>query len=196
MVLPDRRNLRIILGSASPRRKELLSLLGIDFTIELPADNDESYPDGTPYMEIPRIISLKKSNAFGRPLEADEVLITADTMVFGPDNIPLGKPKSPQDAYRMLSILSGCTHEVITGVTLRTAKATHTFNTVTEVTFKELSSEEINYYIDNYHPYDKAGGYAIQEWIGATGITSINGSYFNVVGLPVQRVYEALRALG
>lgn len=186
---------KIILGSASPRRKELLSLLGIDFTVELPSGNDESYPADTPYMEIPRLISLKKSNAFSRPLQDDEVLITADTMVFGPANIPLGKPKDAEDAFKMLVALSGYTHEVITGVTLRTSKATHTFSTTTQVTFKELSEEEIRYYIENYHPYDKAGGYAIQEWIGATGITSINGSYFNVVGLPVQRVYEALKKL-
>lgn len=112
-----------------------------------------------------------------------------------PRTSPLGKPKDAEDAYKMLAALSGYTHEVITGVTLRTPKVTHTFITSTEVTFKELTEEEIHYYIDNYHPYDKAGGYAIQEWIGATGITSINGSYFNVVGLPVQRVYEALNEL-
>lgn len=195
MVLSDRRDIRIILGSASPRRKELLSLLGIDFTIELPADNDESYPADTPYAEIPLVISLKKSHAFGRPLEKDEVLITADTMVFGPNNIPIGKPKDAADAYKMLAALSGYTHEVITGVTLRTPKAVHTFSTTTEVTFKDLTDEEIYYYINNYHPYDKAGGYAIQEWIGAVGIRSINGSYYNVVGLPIQRVYEALKSI-
>lgn len=189
------KNRRIILGSASPRRKELLSLLGLEFTVELPSDNDETYPADTPYAEIPRVISLKKSHAFSRPLEKDEVLITADTMVFGPGNYPLGKPKDADDAFKMLVALSGCTHEVITGVTLRTSKAIHTFTTSTEVTFKELSEEEIYYYIENFHPYDKAGGYAIQEWIGAIGITSVNGSYFNVVGLPVQRVYEALKKL-
>ncbi|MBO7248783.1 MAG: septum formation protein Maf [Bacteroidales bacterium] len=195
MVLSNRRNFRIILGSASPRRKELLSMLGLEFTVELPVENDESYPADTPYAEIPRVISLKKSNAFPRPLEKDEVLITADTMVFGPGNYPLGKPKDAEDAFKMLVALSGCTHQVITGVTLRTSKVAHTFTTTTEVTFKELTEKEIRYYIDNYRPFDKAGAYAIQEWIGAIGITSINGSYFNVVGLPVQRVYEALGKL-
>ena len=188
-------NRKIILGSASPRRRELLSLLGLDFTIELPVTNDESYPEETLYSEIPRLVSLKKSQGFGRDLKDDEVLITADTMVFGPQDIPLGKPKDAEDAYKMLAALSGYTHKVITGVTLRTVKVTHTFTTTTEVTFKELSNEEIRYYIDNFQPYDKAGGYAIQEWIGAVGITSISGSYFNVVGLPVQRVYEALKEL-
>ena len=195
MVLSDRRDFRIILGSASPRRKELLSLLGFEFTVELPAENDESYPEDTPYTEIPRIISLKKSHSFGRPLEEDEVLITADTMVFGPQNNPLGKPKDAADAYKMLAALSGYTHEVITGVTIRTVKGVHTFSTSTEVTFRELTDEEIYYYIEKYRPYDKAGGYAIQEWIGATGITSINGSYFNVVGLPIQRLYDALKTI-
>lgn len=186
---------KIILGSASPRRKELLSLLGIPFSIELPTNSDESYPDGTQYNMIPETIALGKSAGFGRELGEDEILITADTMVFCPDHEPLGKPKNPEDAIRMLHKLSGKTHEVITGVAIRTSKGVTSFSTTTEVTFKELSDKEIEYYISNYAPYDKAGAYAIQEWIGAAGITSINGSYFNVVGLPVQRVYEVLRNL-
>lgn len=186
---------KIILGSASPRRKELLSLLGIPFSIELPTNSDESYPDDTQYNMIPETIALGKSAGFGRELVEDEILITADTMVFCPDHEPLGKPKNSEDAIRMLHKLSGKTHEVITGVAIRTSKGVTSFSTTTEVTFKELSDKEIEYYISNYAPYDKAGAYAIQEWIGAAGITSINGSYFNVVGLPVQRVYEVLRNL-
>ena len=137
-------------------------------------------------------MSEGKSAGFHRPLAEDEILITADTMVIIPGKEILGKPKDRQDACRMLRDLSGRSHHVITAVTLRDSQKKETFTVTTEVWFKELSESEINYYIDTYKPFDKAGAYAIQEWIGHIGITRIEGSYFNVVGFPVQRVYEAL----
>ena len=189
----------IILGSNSPRRRELLKGLDIEFEVDTRNNFEESFGPDTPYDEVPRLMAEGKSHGFHRPLEEDEILITADTMVILPasEGQPgeiLGKPKGREDACRMLRDLSGREHHVTTAVTLRDAHREKTFDVTTEVWFKELSPEEIDYYVDTYKPYDKAGAYAIQEWIGHVGITRIEGSYFNVVGFPVQRVYEALKA--
>ena len=196
----DLKGKRVILGSNSPRRRELLSGLNIDFEVDGKNNFDECFSPDTPYDEVPRLMSVGKSHGFHRPLAEDEILITADTMVILPptEDRPgeiLGKPKDADDAVRMLHDLSGRKHHVTTAVTLRTTETEETFSTTTEVWFKDLTDEEITYYVNNFKPFDKAGAYAIQEWIGYAGITRIEGSYFNVVGFPVQRVYEALRRL-
>ena len=193
----DLKGKRIILGSNSPRRRELLKGLGIDFLVDTRNNFDENFSSETPYDEVPRLMSEGKSLGFHRPLEPDEILITADTMVIlPPDNGRpgeiLGKPRDREDAIRMLRDLSGRGHHVTTAVTFRTVNRKETFSDTTEVWFKELTGEEIAYYVDTFKPFDKAGAYAIQEWIGYAGITRIDGSYFNVVGFPVQRVYETL----
>lgn len=190
----------IILGSNSPRRRELLAGLHIDFEVDTGNNFDECFSPDTPFDEVPRLMSVGKSHGFHRPLAENEILITADTMVILPptEGQPgeiLGKPKDRADAIRMLRDLSGREHHVTTAVTLRTIDREETFSVTTEVWFKTLTDEEINYYVDTCKPYDKAGAYAIQEWIGHAGITRIEGSYFNVVGFPVQRVYEALLKL-
>ena len=194
----DLKGKRVILGSNSPRRRELLKGLNIDFEVDGRNNFDECFSPDTPYDEVPRLMSVGKSHGFHRPLSEDEILITADTMVILPptDDRPgeiLGKPKDRDDAVRMLRDLSGRKHHVTTAVTLRTTEKEETFSTTTDVWFKDLADEEITYYVNNFKPFDKAGAYAIQEWIGYAGITRIEGSYFNVVGFPVQRVYEALR---
>ena len=196
----DLKGKRVILGSNSPRRRELLKGLNIDFEVDGRNDFDERFSPNTPYDEVPRLMSVGKSHGFHRPLAEDEILITADTMVIlppadGRSGEILGKPKDREDAIRMLRDLSGRKHHVTTAVTLRTTEKEETFSTTTDVWFKDLSDEEITYYVNNFKPFDKAGAYAIQEWIGYAGITRIEGSYFNVVGFPVQRVYEALRRL-
>ena len=196
----DLKGKRVILGSNSPRRRELLAGLKIDFEVDTMNDFDECFSPDTPYDEVPRLMSVGKSHGFHRPLADDEILITADTMVILPptEGRPgeiLGKPKDRADAIRMLRDLSGREHHVITAVTLRTVEKEETFCDTTEVWFKDLTDEEIEYYVDTCRPYDKAGAYAIQEWIGYAGITRIDGSYFNVVGFPVHRVYETLRNL-
>lgn len=183
---------RIILGSNSPRRRELLKGLDIDFEVDTQNDFEEYFGDGIPFQEVPRLMAEGKSHGFHRPLMNDEILITADTMVILPGKEILGKPRDREDACRMLRDLSGREHEVVTAVTLRSRSKEETFSVSTKVFFKHLTDSEIAYYVDNYRPYDKAGAYAIQEWIGHIGITGIEGSYFNVVGFPVQRVYEAL----
>ena len=194
----DLKGKRVILGSNSPRRRELLKGLNIDFEVDTGNNFDEHFSTDTPYDEVPRLMSVGKSHGFHRPLEPGEILITADTMVILPptDGRPgeiLGKPKDREDAIRILRDLSGREHHVTTAVTLRTIEKEETFSTTTDVWFKDLTDEEITYYVNNFKPFDKAGAYAIQEWIGYAGITRIEGSYFNVVGFPVQRVYEALR---
>jgi septum formation protein len=189
---------RIILGSQSPRRQELLKGLAVDFEIDTNNNFNECFGPDVPYDEVPRLMSEGKSRGFHRPLEADEILITADTMVILPaeEGRPgeiLGKPKDREDACRMLRDLSGRRHHVTTAVTLRSREKTLTRTDTTQVWFKPLSEEEICYYVDRFRPYDKAGAYAIQEWIGYAGITRIDGSYFNVVGFPVHCVYEMLQ---
>lgn len=182
---------RITLASGSPRRKELLTGLGLPFRIEVGKDEKEAYSDNLPHWQIPEFLARHKSESFHRPLEDGEVLITADTLVFKDGEI-LGKPKDRQDAFRILSLLSDATHTVKTGVCIRSAQRTVSFTDTTEVTFRKLSEDEIYHYIDNFKPYDKAGAYGIQEWIGYIGITGIKGSYFNVIGLPVQMLYDEL----
>ena len=195
----DLHSKHIILGSNSPRRRELLKGLDIDFEVDTKNNFEEHFNSDTPYDQVPRLMSEGKSLGFHRPLKEDEILITADTMVILPesDGEPgeiLGKPRDREDACRMLRDLSGREHHVTTAVTIRDAHRKHTFDVTTQVWFKPLTEEEITYYVDTYKPFDKAGAYAIQEWIGHVGITRIEGSYFNVVGFPVQRVYEALQA--
>ena len=182
---------RIVLGSASPRRRELLAGLGLEFTVEAIPGAPETYSPTLMPDEVPAALAVSKSEGFHRPLEPDEILITADTVVICGEDI-LGKPSGREDAVRMLRKLSGRTHRVVTGVCIRDLGHRSVFSSTSEVEFKPLSDEEINYYIDRYRPFDKAGGYGIQEWIGYIGITSIRGSYFNIVGLPVQRLYTVL----
>ena len=195
----DLRGKHIILGSNSPRRRELLKGLDIDFEVDTRNNFEESFGADVPFDQVPRLMALGKSHGFHRPLEENEILITADTMVILPPTATtpgeiLGKPKDAADACRMLRDLSGRKHHVTTAVTLRDCRKEVTFDVTTEVWFKDLTEEEISYYVHTYKPFDKAGAYAIQEWIGHVGITRIEGSYFNVVGFPVQRVYEALQA--
>ncbi len=190
---------RIILGSNSPRRRELLKGLDIDFTVDTGNDFEENFGPGVPYDAVPRLMAEGKSHGFHRPLEENEILITADTMVILPptEDRPgeiLGKPRDRADACRMLQDLSGRRHHVTTAVTIRDCRREESFEVTTQVWFKPLTKAEIDYYVDTYKPFDKAGAYAIQEWIGHVGITRIEGSYFNVVGFPVQRVYEKLQS--
>ena len=179
------------LASASPRRRELLKGLDIEFTVEPGKDEKEAFSEGMPHTESPAFLARHKSETFHRELAPHEVLITADTLVFLDEQI-LGKPHSPEEARQMLRDLSGRTHAVITGVALRTREKMHSFSDTTEVDFIALTDDEIAYYIEKYRPYDKAGAYGVQEWIGYVGITAIHGSYFNVMGLPVQRLYTEL----
>lgn len=183
---------RIILGSNSPRRKELLAGLDIEFTVDTANTFEESLEPGTEAHLVPLHMSCGKSHGFHRQLDNDEVLITADTVVIV-DGKVLGKPHSRQEAVEMLEMLSGRSHEVVTAVTIRDCSRESSFSTSTMVEFKELETEEINYYIDTYKPFDKAGSYGIQEWIGYIGITSITGSFYNVMGFPVQRVWTELK---
>lgn len=185
------KDMKIILASNSPRRKELLGALEIDFEVRIMDGIDETYPQGLTMTGIPEHISSQKAAAYA--LGEDELLIAADTIVYLEGEV-LGKPANAKEACAMLAKLSGQTHQVITGVTLRTLERTHTFSCVTEVTFAELTQEQIQYYVKNYAPFDKAGAYGIQEWIGCVGVTSINGSYYNVMGLPVQRLNQELHA--
>lgn len=181
--------MKIILASNSPRRKELLGGLGVDFEVKVMKGVDEAYPDTLPAKDVAEYISREKASVYD--VADDELVITADTVVIVGDDI-LGKPKDADDAHRMLREISGRTHQVVTGVCLTTAKEQRSFSVVTDVTFKQLSDEEIDFYIRNHRPYDKAGAYGIQEWIGYIGVTGLNGSYYNVMGFPVQRVYEEL----
>ena len=183
---------RIILASNSPRRKELLAGLDLQFEVRVLQDIDESYPHDLPTLKIAEFISKKKADAYVETMADDELVITADTVVILGDEV-MGKPHDEADAKRMLGELSGRTHQVATGVTLSTKERQMSFSVVTDVTFKQLSADEIDYYVRTYHPMDKAGAYGIQEWIGYIGVTALKGSYFNVMGLPVQRIYEALK---
>ena len=182
---------RIILASNSPRRRELLGGLGIDFTVKVIGGIDESWPHELKGEDIPLYISREKAAPYKATIAPDELVITADTIVHV-DGEVLGKPADEADAKRMLRMISGRWHEVITGVTLMTSEREHSFAVTTKVKFCNLSDSEIDYYIKNYAPMDKAGAYGIQEWIGYVGVEAIEGSYFNVVGLPVQRLYREL----
>ena len=180
----------IILASQSPRRKELLSLLDLEFTVEIKSI-DEIFPKDLKTSKVAEYLAELKASAFTN-IKDDQVIITADTVVILNDTI-LGKPKDKAEATEMLHRLSNRSHEVITGVCLKSAQKTSTFSSSTKVYFRDLTDAEIDYYIENYKPYDKAGSYGIQEWIGAIGITKIEGSYFNVVGLPIQELNEQLK---
>lgn len=182
---------KIVLASNSPRRRELLGGLGIDFTVKVIGGIDESWPHELKGEDIPLYISREKAAPYKASIAKDELVITADTIVYV-DGEVLGKPHDEADAKRMLRMISGRWHEVITGVTLMTAEHEHSFAVTTKVKFCNLSDSEIDYYIKNYAPMDKAGAYGIQEWIGYVGVEAIEGSYFNVVGLPVQRLYREL----
>lgn len=186
---------QLILASASPRRKELLAGLNIPFEVRLIDGIDETYPPELPTDEVPLYISQKKAAAYKANISPHTIVLTADTVVVCNEQI-LGKPIDEADARRMLQMLSGKTHRVITGVTLLVEGNSKSFSVATDVSFKPLSAAEIDYYIRTFKPFDKAGAYGIQEWIGYIGVTAINGSYFNVMGLPVQRIYEELRTLG
>ena len=185
---------KLILASNSPRRKELLASLGLPFEVRVLQDIDESYPDDLLFSEVALYIAGKKADAYRTIVNDDELIITADTVVIVGDEI-LGKPVDEADAERMLRQLSGRIHQVTTGVCLLTASQERRFAVTTDVTFKELSDEEIRYYVTTYKPFDKAGAYGIQEWIGYVGVTCLHGSYYNVMGLPVQRIYETIRTL-
>lgn len=183
----------LILSSNSPRRKELLQGLGIPFKVLVIKGIDESYPDTLPAAEVAEYIAAKKAAPYRDNIAGtDNIVLTADTVVVCNDDI-MGKPTDEQDAFRMLRELSGKTHQVYTGVCLTTSTVQKHFCVRTDVTFRELSDEEIMHYIRTYKPFDKAGAYGIQEWIGYVGITSIHGSYYNVMGLPVQRIYQELK---
>lgn len=186
------KDLKIILASNSPRRRELLKGLDIDFTVKVLSDIQESYPADLPAAEVASYIAGEKADAYKDLLLEDEMVITADTIVVLGTEI-LGKPKDEADARRMLQELSGKTHQVITGVCMMTREKRRVFSVITDVTFKEFTAEEITHYITKYQPYDKAGAYGIQEWIGYIGVTALNGSYFNVMGFPVQRIYSELQ---
>ena len=187
----DTRGKRIILASASPRRKELMAGLDIDFEVDTRNNFEETYNSETPHDKIPEVLSEGKSFGFHRPLENNEILITSDTLVLCGDKV-MGKPHSRSEAQEMLRLLSGREHKVITAITIRDSQRHETISDTARVFFKELSENEIDYYIDHYRPFDKAGAYGIQEWIGYIGIDRIEGSYFTIMGLPVHLVYQSL----
>lgn len=183
---------RIILGSGSPRRRELLAGLDIDFVTDTGNTFEEAYSPDTPHRDIPVLMSEGKSHGFHRPLEDNEILITSDTMVLCGDRV-LGKPRSREEAVGMLEFLSGRRHEVLTAVTIRTNFREITFKDTTFVTFRSLSPDEIDYYIDTCRPFDKAGAYGVQEWIGYAGLESVEGSFYTVMGFPTHLVYRHLQ---
>lgn len=183
---------KIILASNSPRRKELLSGLGLKYTVKTLPDIDETYPESVRGEDIATYIAEKKANAYKQYLEDDTLLITADTIVLMNDRV-YGKPVDLDDAKRMLRDLSGNTHLVVTGVCLTTKEKQHTFSVTSEVRFARLEEAEIDCYVEKYKPLDKAGAYGIQEWIGYIAVEYISGSYFNIMGLPVQRLYQELK---
>lgn len=192
MILENLKKYQITLASNSPRRKELLSGLNLDYKVKTLPDIDETYPDTLKGEDIPLYIARKKAEAYKSIMSKNELIITADTIVYT-DGEVLGKPKDEADARRMLHALSGRSHQVITGVCITTSGFQRSFASVTEVTFDTLTDEEIDFYISTYNPMDKAGAYGIQEWIGFIGVSKLNGSYFNVMGLPVQRLYRELK---
>lgn len=181
----------LILASASPRRRELLAQCDLKFELADKFECDEHYPATMPCIEVAQYLSTLKSNAYPKVLGDNDILLTADTVVIA-NNTILGKPTDRDNAFAMLRMLSGRKHTVMTGVTLRTKSKAHSFSVASEVCFRNISDEEIAYYIDTYKPFDKAGAYGIQEWIGYVAIEGIEGSFFNVMGLPVQRLYIEL----
>lgn len=190
-MLENLKKYKIILASNSPRRRELLAGLDIPFEVKVLPGIEEHYPATLQGEDIPKYLSAQKAAAYRDGMTGDELIITADTIVWV-DGVVLGKPHDASDAVRMLAMLSGKTHEVMTGVTVMTCDRQHTFAVTTKVEFAALSDEEITYYVEHYRPFDKAGAYGIQEWIGYVGVRSLEGSYYNVMGLPVQRLYVEL----
>lgn len=190
-MLDNLKSYHIILGSGSPRRRELLAGLGLDFEVRLVKDTDESYPESLKGGDIPMYLSQKKAAAYLPSLAIDELLITADTIVHL-DGMVLGKPHDEAQAKEMLRQLSGRTHEVYTGVSLTTSNFQKSFFVGTEVRFAPLTEEAVDYYVRQYHPMDKAGSYGVQEWIGYMGVERIDGCYYNIMGLPLQRLWREL----
>jgi septum formation protein len=183
---------RLILASKSPRRQQLLRELGVDFEVRANNDDEELYPAHLTMNEIPVFLAIHKANPLISSLVKDEILVTSDTIVWCDGHV-IGKPTDKDDAFRIISLLSGNKHTVVTGVCISTSTETKTFYDSTDVFFRKLTDEEIWYYINEYKPFDKAGAYGIQEWIGFIGIERIEGSYFNVMGLPVQKLYIELQ---
>ena len=182
---------KVILASGSPRRRELMAGLGVNYEVRILPDVDESYPDTLQGEEIPLYIAKEKADAYIPMMQPDELIITADTIVWL-DGKVLGKPRDSEDALQMLRTMSGRTHEVFTGVCITTTDWQRSFTAQTEVRFATLSEDEIIYYVDNFKPMDKAGAYGVQEWIGFIGVENISGSYYNIMGLPVQKLYREL----
>ena len=193
-MLDNLKEYHIILASNSPRRRELLAGLGLDFEVRTLPGIDESYPDSLEGSHIPLYIARKKAEAYRTYLHKDELMITADTIVWL-DRRVLGKPRAEAEAVQMLRDMSGRTHEVYTGVCLTTSARQRSFTVGTRVRFAQLSDEEIQYYVSHFHPLDKAGAYGVQEWIGYVGVEYIEGSYYNVMGLPMQRLYQELKLM-
>ena len=193
-MLDHLKNYHIILASQSPRRQELLRGLNIPFEVKV-IEVEETYPKGLVGVDIPMYLSEKKANAFNGLMDETTMLITADTIVWHEGKV-FGKPTDRKNATSMLKALSGKTHQVITGVCISTLQKRKVFSVISEVRFASLNSSEIEYYLDNYQPYDKAGSYGVQEWIGFVGVEFIEGSYFNVMGLPIQRLYNELKNWG
>lgn len=191
MPLDNLKKYKVILASNSPRRKELLTGLGIDYEVRTLPDVDESYPETLKGADIPLYIAKEKANAYLGMMQPGELIITADTIVWL-DGKVLGKPRDRGEALQMLREMSGRTHEVFTGVCITTTEWQRSFAAQTEVRFSPLSEEEITYYVDKYKPMDKAGAYGVQEWIGFIGVENISGSYYNIMGLPVQKLYREL----
>ncbi|MDR2774670.1 MAG: Maf-like protein [Tannerella sp.] len=187
-------NYKIILASNSPRRKELLKGLDMDFEVRVISDIDETFPQDTPPDEVPAYLARKKADAYLATMKPDELIITADTVVVLDGDI-LEKPADREDAIRMLRRLSGRKHQVITAVALTTVAERTGFSVISTVDFDVLADEEIEYYVDRYDPFDKAGAYGIQEWIGYIGVRSIEGSFYNIMGLPIQRLYRELKKI-
>ena len=182
---------KVILASGSPRRRELMAGLGVNYEVRILPDVDESYPDTLQGEEIPLYIAKEKADAYIPMMQPDELIITADTIVWL-DGKVLGKPRDREDALQMLRTMSGRTHKVFTGVCITTTDWQRSFTAQTEVRFATLSEDEIIYYVDNFKPMDKAGAYGVQEWIGFIGVENISGSYYNIMGLPVQKPYREL----
>ena len=190
-MLDNLKKYKVILASNTPRRKELLAGLGVDYEVRTLPDVDESYPEILQGADIPLYIAKEKADAYVAMMQPGELMITADTIVWL-DGKVLGKPRDREDALQMLRTMSGRTHEVFTGVCITTTDWQRSFTAQTEVRFATLSEEEIAYYVDNFQPMDKAGAYGVQEWIGFIGVENISGSYYNIMGLPVQKLYREL----
>ncbi|MBQ6680836.1 MAG: septum formation protein Maf [Prevotella sp.] len=187
-------NYKIILASNSPRRRQLLAGLDVDFEVKVIPGIEETVPEGTPVEQIAETLARQKAEPYKPNIEDGELVLTADTIVVVNGEV-LGKPVDEEEAKAMLHKISGKTHKVITGVCFTTRAQQHSFSVSTDVSFKTLPENEIEYYVSHYHPTDKAGAYGIQEWIGYVGVKRLEGSYFNVMGLPVQRIWEEIKKM-